>query len=68
MKLQLTSYKKIYTIETEHDDLDIREYLDIMRGLLIQSGFTEKTVDEGIIELANELNGDELSEDVKLNW
>jgi hypothetical protein len=53
MKLQLTSYKKIYTVETEHDDLDIREYLNIMRGLLIQSGFTEKTVDEGIIELAN---------------
>jgi hypothetical protein len=55
MKLQLTSYKKIYTVETEHDDLDIREYLNIMRGLLIQSGFTEKTVDEGIIELANTL-------------
>jgi hypothetical protein len=55
MKLQLTSYKKIYTIETEHDDLDIREYLNIMRGLLTQSGFTEKTVDEGIIELANTL-------------
>jgi hypothetical protein len=53
MKLQLTSYKKIYTVETEHNDLDIREYLNIMRGLLIQSGFTEKTVDEGIIELAN---------------
>ncbi len=53
MKLQLTSYKKVYTVETEHDDLDIREYLNIMRGLLIQSGFTEKTVDEGIIELAN---------------
>jgi hypothetical protein len=55
MKLQLTSYKKVYTVETEHDDLDIREYLNIMRGLLIQSGFTEKTVDEGIIELANTL-------------
>lgn len=55
MKLQLTSYKKIYTVETEHNDLDIREYLNIMRGLLIQSGFTEKTVDEGIIELANTL-------------
>jgi hypothetical protein len=55
MKLQLTSYKKVYTVETEHDDLDIREYLNIMRGLLTQSGFTEKTVDEGIIELANTL-------------
>jgi hypothetical protein len=55
MKLQLTSYKKIYTIETEHEDLDIEEYLDLMKRLLLASGFMEKTVDEGIIELANTL-------------
>jgi hypothetical protein len=55
MKLQLTSYKTIYTIETEHDDLNAREYLDIMRGLLIQAGFAEISVNEDIIELADEL-------------
>jgi hypothetical protein len=55
MRLQLTSYKTTYTVETEHDDLDINEYLDIMKGLLIQATFTESTVNQGIIDLANEL-------------
>ena len=67
MKLQLTSYKTTYTIETEHDDLDIREYLDIMRGLLIQAGFMEKTVNEGIIELADELKEDGLWDEINKN-
>lgn len=55
MKLQLESYRKKYTIETENDDLDIFEYLDMFKGLLINSGFESKTVDEAIIELADTL-------------
>ena len=31
MKLQLEAYKKKYTIETENDDLDIFEYLDMFK-------------------------------------
>lgn len=55
MKLQLEAYKKKYTVETENDDLDIFEYLELFKGLLINSGFESKTVDEAIIELADSL-------------
>lgn len=55
MKLQLEAYKKKYTIETENDDLDIFEYLDIFKGLLISSGFEANTVDSAIVELADTL-------------
>jgi hypothetical protein len=52
MKLQLTTYKKTYTIETENDDLDIDEYFDIIIGLLIQSGFHKETIDRAIEDLS----------------
>jgi hypothetical protein len=55
MKLQLESYKKKYTIETEYDDLGINEYFEYFKGLLISAGYHPNTVDECIIELANEL-------------
>lgn len=55
MKLQLEAYKKKYTIETENDDLDIFEYLDMFKGLLISSGFESNTVDSAIVELADTL-------------
>jgi hypothetical protein len=48
MKLQLTAYKKQYTIETENDDLCIDEYFDIIIGLLIQAGFHKETIDKAI--------------------
>lgn len=55
MKLQLEAYKKKYTIETEYDDLGINEYFEHFKGLLISAGWHPNTVDEHIIELANEL-------------
>ena len=55
MKLQLEAYKKKYTIETENDDLDIFEYLDMFKGLLVSSGFESNTVDSAIVELADTL-------------
>jgi len=60
MKLQLTSYKTTYTIETEHDDLDISEYFDFIKGLLIQAGFAEISVNETIIKLADDLKEDKV--------
>jgi hypothetical protein len=53
MKLQLTVYKKIYTIETENDDLPIDEYFDHFRGILVSSGFHTSTIDDYIIELSD---------------
>lgn len=58
MKLQLEAYKKKYTIETENDDLGIYEYLDMFKGLLIQSGWQQQTINEAIIELAESFKED----------
>lgn len=55
MKLQLEAYKKKYTIETDYDDVSINEYFEHFKGLLISAGWHPNTIDEYIIELANEL-------------
>jgi hypothetical protein len=52
MKLQLELYGKKYIVETDNDDLTIDEHLDVMTGLLYQATFSEKTIERGIIELA----------------
>ncbi len=58
MKLQLEAYKNKYTVETENDDLDIFEYLDMFKGLLVSAGFQPNTFDVAIIELADDLKDD----------
>jgi len=55
MKLQLTAYKKTYTIETENDDLTAFEFLEIIKGLMHQMTYNEETINEAILELAGEL-------------
>ena len=55
MKLQLEAYKKKYTVETDYDDLSLDEYFDLFRGLLVSASWNQSTIDEYIIELANEL-------------
>jgi hypothetical protein len=57
MKIQLNSYKKTFTAETEYDDVSLEEYFEIFRGLLVQATFSEEIVNEFIIELAEELKG-----------
>jgi hypothetical protein len=52
MKLQLEVYRKKYTVETDYDDLNINEYLDLFKGLLLQATFSESVIDEAIIEMA----------------
>ena len=55
MKLELTTYKKKISFETEHDDVSIDEYYDAFKGLLVASTWSEQTINEFIIELAEEL-------------
>jgi hypothetical protein len=55
MKLQLESYGKKYTVETDYEDVTLTEYLDFFKGLLLQATFSESTVNQGIIEMAEEL-------------
>lgn len=56
MKLQLEAYGRKYTIETQYDDVPIEEYLDFFRNLLVQATFSQSTVDDAIIEFAQELD------------
>jgi hypothetical protein len=56
MKLQLSVHGKVMTIETPNNDLTIEQYFDNFKGLLVSVGFSEKTIDNYIIELANQLN------------
>ena len=55
MKLELTTYGKKISFETEHDDVLIDDYFDAFKGLLVASGWSEQTINGFIIELAEEL-------------
>lgn len=55
MKLQLENYGYKYIAETTHDDVDLNEYLQLFKGLLITATFTEKQFNNIILELAEEI-------------
>jgi hypothetical protein len=55
MKLQLENYGYIYIVETPHNDLEIDEYIQLFKGLLISATFTEKQFNNAILELSEEL-------------
>ena len=55
MKLQLENYGYKYIVETPHNDVEIDEYLQIFKGLLITATFTEKQFNNAIIEMAEEI-------------
>jgi hypothetical protein len=55
MKLQLENYGYKYTVETEHNDVDLDEYLQLFKGLMITATFSEKQFNNTIIELSNEI-------------
>ena len=55
MKLQLENYGYIYTVETPHNDLEIDEYIQLFKGVLISATFTEKQFNNAILELSEEL-------------
>lgn len=55
MKLQLTNYKKTTTYETEYEDVDLEEYFNAFKGLLVAATWSEETINQFIIEWAEEL-------------
>ena len=59
MKLQLETYGKKYSVETDYDDLTIEEYFDLFKGLLVQATFNQTTINDYIIELADELRNED---------
>lgn len=54
MKIEIKHYGNNYTVETENDDLDAVEIMDIITGLLIQLGYQQQSINEAIKELADE--------------
>ncbi len=59
MKIQLETYGKKYSVETDYDDLTIEEYFDLFKGLLVQATFNQTTINDYIIELADELRNED---------
>ena len=59
MKLQLINYGKTITYETEYEDVNLEEYFDAFEGLLVQATFSQKSVRDYIIELAETYKEDE---------
>jgi hypothetical protein len=54
MRIEIKHYGTIYTVQTENDDLNAVEVMDMITGLLIQMGYQQESIDEAIKELADE--------------
>jgi hypothetical protein len=55
MRITIESYGKKFSVETQGDDLDISEWLEIYYGMLIQLTFNSETIKHGLLELADEI-------------
>jgi hypothetical protein len=55
MKITVEAYNRKFSVETQGDDLDISEYLEIYYGILIQLTFNSETIRSGLIELADDI-------------
>jgi hypothetical protein len=60
MKITIESYGKKFSVETQNDDLDINEYLEIYYGMLIQLTFNSKTIKNGLMELTDLIEANEI--------
>ena len=55
MRITIESYGKKFSVETQGDDLDISEWLEIYYGMLIQLTFNSEVIKHGLLELADEI-------------
>jgi len=60
MKITIESYGKKFSVETQNDDLDISEYLEIYYGLLIQLTFNSEVIKNGLMELTDLIEASEI--------
>lgn len=60
MKITIESYGKKFSVETQNDDLDINEYLEIYYGMLIQLTFNSEVIKNGLIELTDLIEASEI--------
>ena len=50
MKITIENYGKKMSVETDHEDLSVDEYIDIFYGLLVSVTFNESTIINGFKE------------------
>lgn len=60
MKITIENYGKKFSVETQNDDLDINEYLEIYYGMLIQLTFNSEVIKNGLIELTDLIEASEI--------
>jgi hypothetical protein len=60
MKITIEAYSKKFSVETQNDDLDINEYLEIYYGLLIQLTFNSEVIKNGLMELTDLIEASEI--------
>lgn len=60
MKITIESYDKKFSVETQNDDLDISEYLEIYYGMLIQLTFNSEVIKNGLMELTDLIEASEI--------
>ncbi len=56
MKITIECYGTTHSVETQNNDLDIDEYLQIIYGLLIQLTFNSEVIKRGLLDLAEDIN------------
>ena len=54
MKITIENYGKKMSVETDHEDVSIEEYMDIFYGLLVTATFSPDTVLNGFREFVEE--------------
>ena len=60
MKITIECYGKKFSVETQNDDLDINEYLEIYYGMLIQLTFNSEVIKNGLMELTDLIEASEI--------
>jgi hypothetical protein len=60
MKITVEAYGKKFSVETQNDDLDINEYLEIYYGMLIQLTFNTEVIKNGLMELTDLIEASEI--------
>jgi hypothetical protein len=60
MKITVEAYGKKFSVETQNDDLDINEYLEIYYGMLIQLTFNSEVIKNGLMELTDLIEANEI--------
>ena len=54
MKMTIENYGKKMSVETDHDDVTVEEYIDIVNTFLLGNGFHQETIINGIEKFLEE--------------